>query len=46
MSYVCACVPLPPLQFETMIQSNQIKEFRCFYDTKEQIFYSVVALGK
>lgn len=32
--------------FETMIQSNQIKEFRCFYDTKKQIFYSVVALGK
>ncbi len=36
----------PLLQFETMIESNQIKEFRCFYDTRKQIFYSVVALGK
>ncbi|KAG2453867.1 hypothetical protein HYH02_002074 [Chlamydomonas schloesseri] len=32
--------------FETMVVSGQIKELRCFYDTRKQMFYSVVELGK
>jgi hypothetical protein len=37
--------PHPP-QFETMIRSEQIKEFRCFYDPAGLRFHSVVVLGK
>jgi hypothetical protein len=33
-------------QFETMRRSEQIKEFRCFFDANEKKFYSVVMLGK
>ncbi|GLI68036.1 hypothetical protein VaNZ11_012359 [Volvox africanus] len=32
--------------FETMVASGQIKELRCFYDTRRRIFYSVAELGK
>ncbi|EFJ49429.1 hypothetical protein VOLCADRAFT_117226 [Volvox carteri f. nagariensis] len=32
--------------FETMVASGQIKELRCFYDTRRRIFYSVVELGR
>ncbi|KAL6752161.1 HotDog domain-containing protein [Haematococcus lacustris] len=32
--------------FETMTSSNQIHEFRCFYDKKAKQFHSVVQLGK
>lgn len=32
--------------FEAMVQSGQIREFRCFYDSDKQVFYSVVQLGK
>ncbi|KAG2501561.1 hypothetical protein HYH03_000068 [Edaphochlamys debaryana] len=32
--------------FETMVRSGQIRELRCFYDTRQQVFYSVVELGK
>lgn len=32
--------------FETMRRSEQIKEFRCFYDPNGKKFYSVVMLGK
>jgi len=32
--------------FETMRRSEQIKEFRCFFDPAEKKFYSVVMLGK
>eukprot|EP00878_Enallax_costatus_P004142 GHUV01004371.1.p1 GENE.GHUV01004371.1~~GHUV01004371.1.p1 ORF type:complete len:298 (+),score=91.03 GHUV01004371.1:262-1155(+) len=32
--------------FETMRKSDQVREFRCFYNTKERKFYSVVMLGK
>lgn len=35
-----------PVQFENMIISGQIKEFRCFYDTVASEFHSVVELGK
>lgn len=32
--------------FETMRRSEQVKEFRCFYNTQTRKFYSVVMLGK
>jgi hypothetical protein len=32
--------------FDTMRESGQIKEFRCFYDSKEKTLYSVVQMGK
>eukprot|EP00882_Tetradesmus_deserticola_P012165 GHRQ01012889.1.p1 GENE.GHRQ01012889.1~~GHRQ01012889.1.p1 ORF type:complete len:297 (+),score=115.29 GHRQ01012889.1:332-1222(+) len=32
--------------FETMRRSDQVKEFRCFYNTRTRKFYSVVMLGK
>ncbi|KAF6250303.1 HotDog domain-containing protein [Scenedesmus sp. NREL 46B-D3] len=32
--------------FETMRRSDQVKEFRCFYNTQTRKFYSVVMLGK
>jgi acyl-coenzyme A thioesterase PaaI-like protein len=32
--------------FETMRKSDQVKEFRCFYNTQQRKFYSVVMLGK
>eukprot|EP00877_Chromochloris_zofingiensis_P012887 jgi/Chrzof1/7852/Cz02g38260.t1 len=32
--------------FETMRRSEQIKEFRCFYDAADKRFHSVVQLGK
>lgn len=37
---------MAPLQFETMIQSNHIREFRCFYEVAARRFHSVVQLGK
>jgi hypothetical protein len=37
---------LPPVQFETMRKSDQVREFRCFYHPEERKFYSVVMLGK
>jgi acyl-coenzyme A thioesterase PaaI-like protein len=33
-------------QFETMLKSEQIREFRCFFDPSARRFHSVVALGK
>lgn len=39
----CSC---NALQFETMIQSKQIGEFRCFYEKAGKKFHSVVQLGK
>jgi hypothetical protein len=32
--------------FEAMVQSRQIKEFRCFYNNERKVFYSVVKLGR
>mmetsp|Transcript_32245 Transcript_32245/g.71351 ORF Transcript_32245/g.71351 Transcript_32245/m.71351 type:complete len:278 (+) Transcript_32245:89-922(+) len=32
--------------FDTMVQSGQIQEFRCFYDYATKQFHSVVQLGK
>lgn len=32
--------------FETMRRSEQIKEFRCFYDPARRAFHSVVVLGR
>ncbi len=32
-------------QFEVMMQSKQIKEFRCFFEPKSNKFHSVVQLG-
>lgn len=29
-----------------MMSSDQIKEFRCFYDAKQRMFHSVVQLGR
>jgi hypothetical protein len=37
---------LSAVQFETMRRSDQVKEFRCFYNTQTRKFYSVVMLGK
>jgi acyl-coenzyme A thioesterase PaaI-like protein len=41
MSAMCTL----PLQFETMVQSKQIGEFRCFYEKAGKKFHSVVQLG-
>lgn len=32
--------------FETMLRSDQIREFRCFFDPSKREFHSVVVLGK
>lgn len=34
------------VQFDTMVASGQILEFRCFYDKAAKQFHSVVNLGK
>lgn len=33
-------------QFENMLGGEQIRDFRCFYNTEQQKFYSVVLLGR
>jgi hypothetical protein len=37
---------LHPRQFDTMQRSEQIKEFRCFWDSRGKRFHSVVLLGR
>lgn len=43
-------LPLPffacLMQFETMVNSKQIHEFRCFYETAARKFHSVVQVRK